>query len=220
MTIGQRIPMRDGHLKATGRLKFGADLRLPDLLYARMVLSPYAHGRLRRIETAPARAVPGVVAVLTAADLPWFQREPESHARALLAWERVVYYGQPVAVVLAETEAAAADGAARVEVDIEPLPAVVDPLKAMAPDAPRIWPGGRPGVRADAGAHAADVGSAPEGSAVLPPNVSDHVRYTRGEIARGFEEADLILELTYRTAPVHQAYIEPHTTTADLDPAH
>jgi CO/xanthine dehydrogenase Mo-binding subunit len=219
MTIGQRIPMRDGHLKATGRLKFGADLRLPDLLYARMVLSPYAHGRLRRIETAPARAVPGVVAVLTAADLPWFQREPESHARALLAWERVVYYGQPVAVVLAETEAAAADGAARVEVDIEPLPAVVDPLKAMAPDAPRIWPGGRPGVRADAGAHAADVGSAPEGSAVLPPNVSDHVRYTRGEIARGFEEADLILELTYRTAPVHQAYIEPHTTTAALDPA-
>jgi len=219
MTIGQRIPMRDGHLKATGRLKFGADLRLPDLLYARLVLSPHAHGRLRRIETAPARAVPGVVAVLTAADLPWFQREPESHARALLAWERVVYYGQPVAVVLAESEAAAADSAARVEIDIEPLPAVVDPLKAMAPDAPRIWPGGRPGVRADAGAHAADVGSASEGSAVLPPNVSDHVRYTRGEIARGFEEADLVLELTYRTASVHQAYIEPHTTTAALDPA-
>lgn len=132
MSIGQRIPMRDGRLKVTGLLKFGADLRLPDLLYARLVLSPYAHGRIRRVETARARSIPGVVAVWTAADLPWFQREPEDHARGLLAWERVVYYGQPVAVVLAESEAAAADGAAQVEVEIDPLPALVDPLAAMA----------------------------------------------------------------------------------------
>ncbi len=219
MPIGQRIPMRDGHLKVTGRLKFGADLRLPDLLYARLVLSPYAHGRIRQIQTARACAVPGVVAVLTAADLPWFQREPESHARALLAWERVVYYGQPVAVVLAESEATAMDGAAQVEVEIDPLPALVDPLEAMAENAPRIWPGGRPGARADAGAHAADVGGPGEATPSWPGNVSDHVRYTRGDIAQGFREADLILEFTYRTSPVHQAYIEPHTTTAALDPA-
>ncbi|MER3603808.1 MAG: hypothetical protein C4298_08810, partial [Thermus sp.] len=61
MSIGQRIPMRDGSLKVTGRLRFGADLRLPDLLYARLVLSPHAHGRIRGIITARARAVPGVV---------------------------------------------------------------------------------------------------------------------------------------------------------------
>lgn len=218
MSIGQRIPMRDGRLKVTGLLKFGADLRLPDLLYARLVLSPYAHGRIRRVETAPARSIPGVVAVWTAADLPWFQREPADHARGLLAWERVVYYGQPVAVVLAESEAAAADGAAQVEVEIDPLPALVDPLVAMAEDAPRIWPGGRPGARADAGAHAADAGGS-EGQPARPGNVADHARYTRGDIARGFEEADLILEFTYRTPSVHQAYIEPHTTTAALDPA-
>ena len=219
MSIGQRIPMRDGPLKVTGRLRFGADLRLPDLLYARLVLSPYAHGRIRGIATARARAVPGVVAVLTAADLPWFQREPENHARALLAWERVVYSGQPVAVVLAESEAVAADGAALVEVDIEPLPAVVDPLAAMAEGTPRIWPGGRPGTRADASAHAADVGGAAEAEAGRPSNIADHVRYTRGDVAHGFREADLILEHTYRTQSVHQAYLEPHTTTAALDPA-
>ncbi|WP_376790050.1 xanthine dehydrogenase family protein molybdopterin-binding subunit [Thermoflexus sp.] len=219
MTIGQRIPMRDGHLKVTGRLKFGADLWLPDLLYARLVLSPYAHGRIRRIDPSHARAVPGVVAVLTSADLPGFQREPESHARALLAWERVVYYGQPVAVVLAESEAAAADGAARVEMEIDPLSAVVDPLEAMSEEAPRIWPGGRPGVRADAGAHAADVGGAGAERPAQPGNISDHVRYTRGDVEQGFREADLVLELTYRTSAVHQAYIEPHTTTAALDPA-
>ncbi|MFN3928921.1 MAG: xanthine dehydrogenase family protein molybdopterin-binding subunit, partial [Thermoflexus sp.] len=219
MIIGQRIPMRDGHLKATGRLKFGADLRLPNMLYARLVLSPYAHGHIRHIQTERARAVPGVVAVWTAADLPWFQREPESHARALLAWERVVYYGQPVAVVLAESEASAADGAAQVEVEIDPLPVLIDPLQAMSEDAPRIWPGGRPGMRADAGAHAADVSGPEEARPSQPGNVSDFVRYTRGDIAQGFREADLILELTYRTSSVHQAYIEPHTTTAALDPA-
>lgn len=219
MVIGQRIPLRDGHLKVTGRLKFGADQRLSDLLHARLVLSPYAHGRIRRIDPTRARSIPGVVAVVTAADLPWFQREPESHARALLAWERVVYYGQPVAVVLAESEAAAADGAAQVEVEIDPLPVVVDPLAAMSETAPRIWPGGRPGVRADAGAHAADVGGGKEGRPTLPGNVSDHVRYTRGDVAQGFREADLVLELTYRTSAVHQAYIEPHTTIAALDPA-
>ncbi len=219
MIIGQRIPMRDGHLKVTGRLKFGADLRLPDLLHARLVLSPYAHGRIRFIRTERACTVPGVVAVLTAADLLWFQREPESHARALLAWERVVYYGQPVAVVLAESEAAAADGAAQVEVEIDPLPVLIDPLEAMSEDAPRIWPGGRPGARADAGAHAADVGGPEEAPSARPSNISDHVRYTRGDIAQGFREADLILEFTYRTSAVHQAYIEPHVATAALDPA-
>ncbi|MCS7171906.1 MAG: xanthine dehydrogenase family protein molybdopterin-binding subunit [Armatimonadetes bacterium] len=218
MWIGRRIPLREGREKVSGRLRFAADLGVPDLLHARLVLSPVAHGRIRRIGTDRALAVPGVVAVLTARDLPWFQGTPYSHATGLLARERVVYAGQPVAVVLGEREVAAEDAAALVEVEVDPLPAVVDPLEALAEEAPPVWPEGIPGLRADAGAHAA---GAEEPAAQTPrgsPNVAARVRFARGDVARGLGEADLVLERTYRTASVHQGYLEPHATVAIPDP--
>ncbi len=219
MWIGRRIPLHDGREKVTGRLRFAADLGLPDLLHARLVLSPVAHGRIRGIDTDRARSLPGVVAVVTARDLPWFRRISLSHATGLLAWDRVVYAGQPVAVVLAEREATAQDAAALVEVEVEPLPAVVDPLEALAEDAPAVWPEGIPGMRADAGAHAAEAESPSTEALRRSANVAGSVRFARGSVQEGFAEADLVLERTYRTSSLHQGYLEPHATLAAVDPS-
>jgi len=217
MWVGHRIPLQDGWEKVSGRLRFAADLGIPDLLHARLVLSPVAHGRIRGIDADRALAIPGVVAVLTAQDLPGFRQFPDHHAAGLMAQERVVYAGQPVAVVLAERESAAVDAAARVGVEVEPLPAVVDPLEALAEDAPPVWPEGIPGLRADAGAHAAEAEEAAAETRRNSPNLAARVRFARGDVASGFAEADLVLELTYRTSSVHQGYLEPHATVAALD---
>src|SRR5215212_4266927 len=108
----------------TGRERYAGDLALPGLLHARPVLSLHAHARLVGIDAEAARRVPGVVAVLTAADLPFAPQGGPPRAAESLAREEIVYAGQPVALVLAADEA-------------EPLPAVLDPVAAMAPESPR-----------------------------------------------------------------------------------
>jgi len=126
----------DGEAKVRGATRYAADLPIPGVLHARLVLATEAHARIASIETGAARAVPGVVAVLTAADLPV---SPDAPGRAgePLAREEVVFAGQPVAMVVAETEATATDGVDQVVVDLEPLQAVLDVESAMAPGAPR-----------------------------------------------------------------------------------
>src|SRR4051812_34446379 len=135
-TIG--VPRRrvDGGDKVRGATRYAADLPVPGVLHARLVLATEAHARITAIDTGAARALPGVVAVLTAADLPV---SPDAPGRAgePLAREEVVFAGQPVAMVVAESEAAAADGIDAVLVELEPLDAVIDLEAAMAPGAPR-----------------------------------------------------------------------------------
>ena len=104
---------------------------LPGMLYARLVLSPYAHARILNIDTSPALALPGVVAVFTAETLGMAQAATFSRAQSPLAVHEVVWCGHPVAIVVGETEASAEDGAAAVEVDYEPLSAVIDPEAAL-----------------------------------------------------------------------------------------
>ncbi|MGH2541341.1 MAG: xanthine dehydrogenase family protein molybdopterin-binding subunit, partial [Ardenticatenaceae bacterium] len=110
--IGIPTPLRDGHLRVAGRTRYAPDLSLPGMLHARFVGSSYPHASIVKIETAMALDVPSVVAVLTAEDLP--EIEPVNRQRLLLARERVLFVGQPVALVLAESEAAAEDGAEQV----------------------------------------------------------------------------------------------------------
>ena len=154
--LGTGRKIVDGPEKITGRAQYVADLRLPGMLHIRPVLSPYAHARIVSIDAAAARQVPGVVAVLTAQDLPTRDRAINSRHSAVLAQERVLFRGQPVVAVVAESEQAAQDGADAVLIDYEPLPAVMDPLQALAADAPVIWPDGLPKEGADlTAAHAA-----------------------------------------------------------------
>ncbi|HET8842729.1 MAG TPA: hypothetical protein VFN35_14800, partial [Ktedonobacteraceae bacterium] len=134
--VGTSLPRPDGPDKVTGRARYAGDQPLPGMLYARLVLSPYAHARLLTIDTSAALSIPGVVAVFTAETLGIAQADPYSRSQSPLAQQEVLWCGHPVAVVVGQTEAIAEDGAAAVEVDYDLLPAVVDPEAAMLPKSP------------------------------------------------------------------------------------
>ncbi len=215
-TIGQPRPLIDGRPKVTGETRFTADVNLPGMLHARLVTSLYAHAAIRRVDTAAALKVPGVVMVLTAADLP--DIPPASRNKLLLARGRVVFMGQPVALVVAASEAAAEDGAQQVSVDYQPLPAAITLDEALADGAPLVWPDGIPSDDGDAGAHGADVSSDKDDTATFS-NISGEESYERGDLAAGFAAADAVVERTYTTPFVHQSSIETHSVVAQPDPA-
>jgi len=191
---------------------------VPDVLHARLVLATEAHARITGIDADAARAMPGVVAVLTAADLPVLPDAP-GRAGEPLAREEVVFAGQPVAMVVAETEAAATDGVDQVVVDLEPLEAVLDVEAAMAPGAPRARTAGSDRGGADVGGAHASVGGgdddAPEED--LSDNVNGRLRLANGDAAAALAAADATVSGRLRTPWVYQAYLEPQSATAWLD---
>jgi CO/xanthine dehydrogenase Mo-binding subunit len=209
--VGTSLPRLDGPDKVTGRARYAGDQALPGLLYARLVTSPYAHASLLNIDTSAAVSIPGVVAVFTAETLGMAQEEPLSRARSPLAQDEVVWCGHPVAIVVGETEASAQDGADAVEVDYDPLPAVIDPEAATRLDSPPAR------SRQELG----DVGEGhtgiPQAAQVegegLSPNVSQTPPLKMGDIEAGLREAEVVVECRYRTHPVHQSYLEPHSVT-------
>jgi CO/xanthine dehydrogenase Mo-binding subunit len=215
-SIGTPTPVLDGRDKITGRIQYATNIHIPGMLHGRFVTSPHAHATITSIETSAALALPGVVRVLTAADLP--DIPPKSRNKLFLARGRALFAGQPVALVLAETPAAAQDGAEQVWVDYEPLTAVTTISEALAPGAPLVWPGGKPGASGEAGAHGADVSDEEEGEdSISGPNIANGFVMKRGDLAAGFAEADVIVERTFTTAMVHQSYLEPMTHVAVPD---
>src|SRR6202035_4823708 len=128
--VGTSLRRQDGPDKVTGRARYAGDQTLPGMLYARLVLSPYAHARILNIDTSAALSVPGVVAVFTAETLGMAQADPLSRAQCPLAQHEVWWCGHPVAIVVGETEALAEDGANAVEVDYDLLPVVIEPEAA------------------------------------------------------------------------------------------
>lgn len=212
--VGTPTKRIDSYEKLIGTELFAADLALPGMAHARLVTSPYASARIVGIDTAAARALPGVVAVYSGADLePHWRKRPSPPP---LGVGRASYYGQPVAVVIAESEGVAADAAALIEVEYEPLPATLDIETALLPDTPRAVDatmlGGEPGA-----AHTdVTVGAAEEST--HGPNVSGHIHFHRGDIARGLAESEVVVTRTYRTRRTHQGYIEPHAMIASPDP--
>jgi len=216
--IGQSLPRIDGEEKVTGRAQFAADYDLRGLLHARLFLSPHAHAAIKRLPVAVARATPGVVAVFTADDLPFGEEAPNVRGRCLLARGEARFVGEPIAVVVAGSDTAAADGLERLAwgVEFEPLPALVDPLAAADPASPLVQPG-LAGKSGEASLHAA-LKVDEEAADQRPSNVTGRVQFRRGDIERGLREADLVIGRTFRTSVIHQAYIEPHATVADYDP--
>lgn len=210
--------MVEGLDKVTGRARYAGDVVLPGMLHARPVLSPYAHAKIVSIDKSAAAQMPGVVAVLTAADLPTRDRVMASRNSAVLAKERVLFRGQPVAVVVGETPAAAQDAADAVVIEYEPLPVVADMLQAMTPTAPLIWPEGLPRDESDLTAAHAAVETEAEVLAQTPSNIHAEDHFKRGDVTEGFREADVVVERIYTTPIVHQAYLEPHAVVAEPDP--
>jgi len=205
---------QEGAQKVTGATTFTADLELAGMLHAQLVLSHLASATIRRIETAAARALPGVVDVVTGADLPDLgQAGPDRP----LAVERVFWAGQPVVAVVAETEAAAADAAALVEVELEDLSPVAAPEQAMREEAPLVLEAGEEASEEDASIHGASAGEE-AASEPRPRNVSGSVHLRRGDAATALASAEVVVKGRYRIAGAHQAFIEPHVSVVRPEP--
>jgi CO/xanthine dehydrogenase Mo-binding subunit len=211
--IGSSVPRLEGPSKVTGQARFTADIPVPGLLYARLVTSPYAHARILKIESQTALALPGVVRVVTAADLPLAVDPTASRKRKPLADREVLFAGQPVAVVLGESEAAATDGAALVQVTYEALPVAATTQAALAPGAPLVR---KPEELSGPGGHGGPVSSPAQN---LPPNVSSRSELKKGDIEQAFAGAAVIVEDTFHLPMVYQGYLEPMACTAVPDGA-
>src|SRR5579859_5688120 len=220
--VGKPTRRQDAPDKLTGRARYAGDLGFPGLLHARLVLSPYAHARIVSIDTSAALALPGVVAVYTSETLGMANADSTSRSQAPLARNEVCWAGHPVAIVLAETEAAAEDGAGAVDVDYDPLPAVLDPLAAMRPGAPvaRVRKEGEVSEIAGGEAHAAVAKEEEEhDTEELSENVSDKAHFHLGNMEDGWREAEVVVEHTYHTSFVHQSYIEPQSIIVAPNPS-
>ena len=208
--IGTRPVRPDGVEKVTGRARYGADITLPGMLHGRVLRSPHAHAWLRSIDTSKARALPGVKAVVTRDD---FADQPSEIVpagelvvnyrdvvRNIMAREKVLYDGHAVAAVAATSASVARRALALIEVTYEVLPHVIDVLEAARPDAPLL--------------HDFVFTEGVEPKPESPSNVAKRVVLTRGDVAAGFAEADVVVEREYDTKPVHQGYIEPQACLA------
>ena len=200
-SVGTRPIRHDGYDKVTGRAAYGSDISLPGMLHAKILRSPHAHAVIKSVDTSRAEAAPGVHAVITSADLPEYENKPvtgpsggppQNHyhlSRKILARGKVLFRGHPVAAVAADSVHEAEEALDLIDVDYEVLPAVTTAEDAMAEGAPQLHP-------------------------AFKNNVASHSRLEIGDIDRGFEDADIIIEREFRTSTVHQGYIEPHSATA------
>ncbi|MFN0197645.1 MAG: xanthine dehydrogenase family protein molybdopterin-binding subunit [Planctomycetaceae bacterium] len=209
--IGTRPIRHDGVDKVTGRAKYGADIRLTGMIYGCILRSPHAHANIRSINVDKALALPGVRAVVTHTDMPDATDKIaelgegsvnlKHLASNVLADKKVLYRGHAVAAVAADNVHIAQQAVQLIEVDYEVLPPVLDVLEAMKETAPVL----NPDVRTS---------SIAGESGDKPSNVAKVFRYEKGDLAEGFAAAKVVIEREFRTATVHQGYIEPHTSTA------
>jgi CO/xanthine dehydrogenase Mo-binding subunit len=220
--VGLARPRPDAPAKVRGATRYAADRPVRGLLHARLVLAPRAHARIAGIDVTGAYDTPGVVAVLAAGDLPLVGRGADRLSMPL-AESEVVFAGQPVAMVVARTPEAAADGAEQVVVDLEALPAAVDPESSMRPDAPlaRIdlaAEGDRTGSM-DAQTHAGVGGGGDDSidAEDLSPNVTGRYRYRDGDVDAALAAAAAVREGRFASQWIHQGYLEPQACTAWID---
>lgn len=208
--VGTRQPRPDGADKVTGRARFGADFDMPGQLVGKVLRSPHAHANIRSIDTSKAKALRGVKAVITAADLPDMPDEmaPAGEVmvnlrdvtRNVMAREKALYDGHAVAAVAATSEAIAREALDLIEVDYEVLPHVIDVDDAVAAGAPIL----HENLRTEGDEDAADA----------PTNVAKRIEFLKGDLDAGWAEAEVVVEGTFTTKPVHQGYIEPHAAVA------
>jgi CO/xanthine dehydrogenase Mo-binding subunit len=208
--VGTRPVRPDGVDKVTGRALYGADAVMPGQITGKVLRSPHPHARIVSIDASRALALPGVKAVVTADDIPnipseeAFVGEGPMNFRDLslncMARGKVLYEGHAVAAVAAINEEIAAAALDLIDVKYDLLPHVIDVEEAMAPGAPVLHE------------DLFTAGVTPKPTTAS--NVAKQVRFSIGDVEAGFKQADVIIEQRYTTAPVHQAYIEPHACVA------
>jgi CO/xanthine dehydrogenase Mo-binding subunit len=219
--VGSRPIRHDGNDKVTGRAHYSADITLPRLLHGKILRSPHAHAKINSIDASKALALDGVMAVVTSADFAQpsgkvtdlgegAMANPKWISNNCMAAEKALYKGHAVAAVAATSLQLAEQAAALIEVDYEVLPAVVDLEAAMKDGAP---------VLHERLANSTNVNIRPGGlrdddDTEKATNISNHFVFDLGDPDEGFKKADIIVEREFRTATVHQGYIEPHAATA------
>jgi len=192
---GVSVRRVDGLDKVTGAAKFAGDLVIPGVLEGKFLRSPYAHARIVSVDTGKAEKVSGVIAILTREDLidinPYLGRG-ERKDQPIMALDRALFAGQPVAAVAAEDELAAEEASNRIHVEYEELPAAITIEEALADGAPQIHP-------------------------FASRNICFQDKLEKGDIAKGFAEADEIFEDIFEFPMVYHYSMEPHTTIAKMD---
>ena len=203
--VGTRPLRPDGIDKVTGRAKFGADANAPGMLYGLILRSPHAHARIKSIDTSKAEKLQGVKAVVTRDD---FKRPDRADLIDIwinvMARDKALYDGHAVAAVAATSKAVAREALRLIKVKYEVLPHVIDVDEAMKPDAPILHPDMRT-----------------EGVEPKPKkasNVAHRYEFGHGNIEKGFAEADIVIERSFKTEASHQGYIEPHACLASVGP--
>ena len=217
--VGTRPIRHDGPDKVIGRARYAADIHLPGMLHGKILRSPHPHARIRSIDTSRALALPGVKAVVTAADLPeasaaMIDQEEGGglnygfYSRNVMAREKALYKGHAIAAVAATSLHLAEEALALINVDYEVLTPVLDAEHAMKDDAPLLHEmlvtQSSPGARGGYGQPGETKGS----------NIANHFEFRAGDLEQGFKDADVVVEREFHTKPVHQGYIEPHSATA------
>ena len=209
--VGKRPVRPDGTDKVTGRARYGADVMMGGMLHGRILRSPHPHARVLSIDTSRAEAHPEVRAVAVSSDLA----PAENRIRAdvdgiqsnfgylsnnVLAGDKVLYVGHPVAALAATSPHAAQEALSLIRVEYEVLDSVMDIDAALADGAPVL--------------HERPVTPVERGGEFAGTNIVSHTHFAHGDIEEGFAAADVIIEREYRTQTVHQGYIEPQNVTA------
>jgi xanthine dehydrogenase molybdenum-binding subunit len=205
--IGTRPIRPDGIDKVIGRARYGADYSFPGMLFGKVLRSPHAHARIKSINIEKARKLPGVKAVVTGEHLPNLKNEtiamgeqpmnPHYLSLNILARGKVLYDGHAIAAVAATNPHIAEEALGLIEVEYEVLPPAMTVEDAMAPNAPILLPELRSKDAPD-----------------KPTNIASHIPIKRGDVEAAFKSADFVVEREFRTAMVHQGYIEPHNAVA------
>jgi CO/xanthine dehydrogenase Mo-binding subunit len=202
--VGKSVPRLDALDKVLGKTEFMADLQkqFPDLLHAKVLRSPHAHARIVTLDVSRAEKLPGVKAVVTGKDCP----DKASYlVPRIMATDKVIWAGEGVAAVVAESPEIAEEALEQIQVDYEKIPAVFDPEEAMKENAPVVDP--------NLGRHRGSPLFTPEG-----PNIAGHYRLRAGDIEKGFKEADVILENRFSTSRISHSQLEPACCIVRAEP--
>ncbi|HZT05632.1 MAG TPA: xanthine dehydrogenase family protein molybdopterin-binding subunit [Chloroflexota bacterium] len=202
--IGQRAPRTEGAGKVTGAAKYAMDVLIPGMVWGKALRSPHPYARLKRVDASKARAMPGVLAVITARDIRNVLHGRRVYDLPILAEHVVRFIGEKVAAVAAEDPVIAEAALDLIEVEYEVLDPVLDPLHAMDDDAPLLHPDQRSYT---------GLPNIPDGLR----NVQSYGHWEKGDVGAGFADADLIFEETYSSAMTHQAHLEPQGGAVWID---
>jgi CO/xanthine dehydrogenase Mo-binding subunit len=208
--VGHSVRRLDVVEKVTGRARYVTDMELPGMLHAKLLRSPHAHARIRRVSVETVRSQPGVRAVVTSRDFAWCDPYfgPALRDRPILAIDVARYEGEPVAAVVADTEEAAAEALTLIDVEYEELPAVTTLAEALAPGAPLVH------TAPPLAGHFADLSTLKSRPGT---NVCHQFRFERGRGTAALAEADLVLDDTYTFPRVQHYSMEPHAAVATWD---